>query len=34
MGVDRLGVVGDRANEEPAAGVYERGFTVGFLARV
>jgi hypothetical protein len=32
MGVDGIGEVGDRASEGQAAGVYEAGFTVGFLA--
>ena len=32
MGVDGVGEVGDRASEGQAAGVYEAGFTVGFLA--
>jgi hypothetical protein len=33
MGVDRIGKVGDRANEGQAAGVYGAGFTAGSLTR-
>ena len=33
MDVDRIGQVGDRANERQAAGVYGTGFTVGSLAK-
>ena len=32
LGVDRIGEVGDRANEGEGAGVYGAGFTVGSLA--
>ena len=34
MDVDRIGQVGDRANERQAAGVYGTGFTVGSMAKV
>ena len=31
--MDRIGEIGDRANEGQAAGVYGAGFTTGSLAR-